>query len=90
MIMDCARDPKKTSEQLDAEVNRTLHNVTQDRGKWFDLGGFFASEDEILEIQDALEIAKGIDPVIENSLPAWQQRKEQLLRLAREFRSTYV
>lgn len=89
-IMVTARDPKKTREELDAQVNSRLHNVSPQKGKWFSLGGFFCSEDEKKEIEDAWELAAAIDPVISNAIPDWMQLKEKQLRLAREFFSSYA
>ena len=80
----------KSSGELDAAVNSKLHNKLPDeKGKWFSLGGFYADEDEKQEILDAIQLAKGIDPVIPNSIPEWQQLKEVYLRMAREFLGTY-
>ena len=89
-IMVTARDPKKTREELDAQVNSRLHNVSPQKGKWRSIQGFFADDDEWKEITDALEMASSIDPVISNNIPEWQQAKEQVLRLAREFFSSYA
>lgn len=89
-LLAAAKDQTQTVEQLDATVNAKLHNVPQDKGKWLSLGGFFADEDERKEILDAVELAKSIDPVIQSSLPQWQQIKEAYLRMAREFIGTYA
>ena len=89
-ILDVAKDPTKDREDLDAAVNAKLHNIMPAKGTWLNLGGFFVDEDERLEIQQSLEIAGSIDPVVPNSIPEWQQRKEKILRLCREFSSTYA
>jgi hypothetical protein len=90
-ILDAAKDRTKTSEEFDDVVNKKLHNKTGEiKDKWFNVGGFYASEDERQEILEALEVARSIDPVVTNTIPEWQQLKEALLRLAREFRSSYV
>lgn len=88
-ILLAAKDSKVTKDQLDAAVNTKLHNVTQEQGKWMNLGGFFVDEDERKEIEDALAIAASLDPVIPNTIPAWQQQKERILRLSREFISSW-
>lgn len=89
-IMRTARDPDKTKDELDAEVNSKLHNVVPAKGEWFSLGGFFCTSDERKEIEDAWELSASIDPVISNALPAWMQLKEKQLRLSREFFSSYA
>ena len=88
-VLQVARDPKKTSGDLDELVNSKLHNVPNERGKWINLGGFFVTEDERKEIEESIEIAKGIDPTIPNTIPEWMQIKEVILRWQREFRSSW-
>lgn len=88
-LLNMAKDPTKKTDELNAEVNSRLHNVPQDKGEWFSLGGFFVDPDEKKEIQDALQLAKGLDPLVPNNIPQWQQLKECYLRLAREFLGTY-
>ena len=89
-VLSVARDPKKTSEDLDQVVNTKLHNVLPvERGKWYALEGFYVDDDEKQEILDAIDLAKSIDPVIPNSIPEWRQRKEIMLRWVREFLGTY-
>ena len=88
-IMAAAKDPAQTVEQLDATVNAKLHNVMPEKGKWFAIPGFFVDEDERAEILDAMELAKSIDPVVQNNIPHWQQMKEVVLRWAREFMGSY-
>ncbi len=85
-ILNLAKDPSSKTEDLDNVVNCKLHNIMpEEKGKWFSIGGFYADADEMQEIQDALEKARGIDPVVPNNIPEWQQTKEAVLRLAREF-----
>lgn len=84
-VMIAARDPRVRTEDLDNVVNGKLHNVLQTKGTWYAPGGFFVDEDERKELQDAEDLAISIDPVIPNTIPIWQQKKEVALRLAREF-----
>ena len=85
-VLGVARDPKKTSTQLDQAVNDSLHNVVStEKNSWYNLGGFYVTEEERKELEDAVQLAKSIDPVIPNSIPLWQQQKEAYLRLAQEF-----
>lgn len=88
-ILQAAKDPKKTAEELDAEVNAKLHNVMPDKGKWFSLGGCFVDDSERKELQDAMDLARSTDPPIPNNIPHWQQLKEIYLRWAREFIGSY-
>lgn len=87
-IIDAAKTKK--TEELDGMVNARLHNVIpEEKGNWFSIGGFFATEDERQEILDALEIAGNIDPLVPKTIPQWQRTKECCLRMAREFIGTY-
>jgi hypothetical protein len=88
-VMAMAKDSKKSTIELDAAVNQKLNNVTSSQGKWVNLGGFYAEEEEQKELNEALELAKSIDPVIPNDIPVWRQTKECYLRLSREFISTW-
>lgn len=88
-ILEAAKT-KKTDE-LDGLVNSRLHNVLpEESGKWRAIGGFYADESEWEEITSALQLAASIDPVIPNSIPSWQQTKERVLRLSREFLSSWA
>ncbi len=85
-ILDIANDPKVRTEDLDAAVNGKLHNVlSTEKSKWYNPEGFYVTEEELKELQDAENLARSIDPVVSNSIPGWQQRKEIALRLAQEF-----
>jgi len=88
-ILQIAKDPDKKTEDLEIAVNAKLHNVPLEKGTWINLGGFFCTEEEKQEINDALELAGSIDPVVPNNIPAWQQHREKVLRLAREFLGSY-
>lgn len=89
-VLAVAKDLTKTANDLDDAVNRKLHNIPSgEKDKWFNLGGFYASEDERQEILDAIAVAKSLDPVVPNTITDWRQLKEAILRLAREFRSSY-
>ena len=87
-ILASAKNPATTADKLDAEVNAKLHNVMPEKGKWFAIPGFFVDDDERAEILDAMELAKSIDPVVQNNIPHWQQMKEVVLRFSREFISS--
>ena len=84
-ILDAAKNRKVGRDELDAQVNSRLHNVVPEKGRWLALGGFFCDDSERQEIEDALDLAASVDPVIPVDLPEWMQSKERYLRLAREF-----
>jgi hypothetical protein len=88
-LIDSALDREKDIDQLRAEVATELHEEIPDKGSWYDLGGFFVSDDEKLVLDDTIQMTKAIDPPIAHDIPEWQQTKEVLLRWAMEFRSTY-
>ena len=57
-IMDYAADPKVTAAQLRVKVNELLHVHEGPQGLWFDLGGFYATDDERKEIAQFWEWGK--------------------------------
>lgn len=73
-------------QDLYDENNVIDHN---EKGSWVDFGGCYLSPGEKEEWIKSIEIAKSIDPVVSNSLPEHVQRKEAMLRLAREFIGTW-
>ena len=76
------------AEFRQAIFNET-HVETRQEGKWYDLQGFYVDTDEESELDRFFDVAKKTDPVVDHTLPEWAQRKECLLRAAREFLSTY-
>jgi hypothetical protein len=89
-ILKDAVNPKISTKQfrqkLFDEQHITDHN---EKGVWFDFGGFYLNPDEKQEILKAITLAKHIDPAVSVSLPEHVQRKEAILRLAREFIGTW-
>lgn len=88
-LIDFALDPEKDVEELRAEIATTLHKSPTEKGRWYEFGGFFVSDEERKLIEDAAETAKNIDPVIPHDIAEHAQRKEVMLRWCMEFLSTY-
>ena len=89
-LMALATDPKKKVEELKGECALKLHNILpEEKGRWRDVGGFFASDEEWREWTQAIEIAKSVDPAIPHDQPEWLQLKQACTRLAQEFSGTY-
>lgn len=88
-LIDAALDPNKKIDEIRAAVSDALHKTPEETGKWFDLKGFYVTDEERQLIEETIELAKNIDPVIPHNIPEHVQRKEAILRLAMEFQSTY-
>lgn len=87
-LMQAALDNGVRIEDFQNQVHEEGHIFPAERGKWHTLG-FFADDSEWLEIKQAIECAKGVDPAIPNDMPEPAQVREVLLRFCREFVSTY-
>lgn len=85
-----AQDDKATVKDLKKKVNEILNVAQPEDGEWMDLGfAFYVSEEEKVELQEAMAAARQQDPVISNTLKDFSQRKEIALRWARDFLATY-
>lgn len=84
---------RQKTEEFKATV-ATRFQFPQDdgavRGTWRDLSGFYATAEEWAEIERAFECAKRTDPTIPVTDPEWAQMKEVMLRMCREYLSTYA
>lgn len=89
-LLDVALDRTRSVEELHAAVLGALHEKGEVVGTWYDPEGFYATPEEKKEIQQANELARRVEPVIDATLPEHCQRKEVALRLAREFLGTYA
>lgn len=85
-----AEDENVTIAELRADLFKAQNGDGQDKGKYRDLKGFFATDEEWAEIQRAFSIAEKIDPVIPKETPQPVRLKEVLMRLCGEFISTYA
>ena len=88
-LIDAALDREKDVDQLQAEVAAELHQVPETKGKWFELGGFFVTDEEKILLEDTVEITKNLDPPVAHDLPEHEQIKQVVLRWVMEFRGTY-
>jgi len=88
-LIERAKKSETTIDQVREEVFNTLHSSPEQRGRYFDLSGFFVTPEEKEEILTGFDIARRVDPAIPHDIPEHAQRKEVMLRLVREFRSTY-
>ena len=89
-LLAIATDHTKDIDELRAAVFEALHQKPDPKGRYYDfLGGFYCSEDERKELEQAFSLACRVDPPIPQHTPEPEQKKEVLLRWAREFVSTY-
>jgi hypothetical protein len=86
-LLEKALDPNVDTEQFRAEVAEAQHEKPE-KGKWFDLGGFFCTKEEREEIERGLRAAEKNEPLPENT-SEWMTRKIVLQRLVQEFLSSY-
>jgi hypothetical protein len=89
-LLEVALDPTCSVEILHVAVLEELHQKGETLGTWFDIGGFYVEADERKEINQAIELAKRVEPMIDRALPDHFQRKEVVLRWVREFVGTYA
>lgn len=82
-----AFNPKVEVEEFRASVAGALHEKPE-KGKWYDLGGFFVSPEEKEEIDRGLEQAANNEPLPDNC-SEWMRKKIIIQRLVAEFLSTY-
>lgn len=88
-LIDSALDPQKDTDQLKAEIAAEMNVAPEEKGKWFDLGGFYVTDDEKLLIQTAIKSAFQIDPPIAHDIPNHVQIKEVVVRWIQEFLAAY-
>lgn len=85
-----AKNPETTVKELKRALAEAAHAPEQEDGEWMDLNfAFYVTAEERAEINDAMLAARQMDPPISNTLKDFMQRKEIVLRFAREFLATY-
>lgn len=89
-VMEVALDPKSTVADVRKAVAQN-HQFTEEeaKGTWFDLGGFFVTDDERLVLKSAFSAAWATDPVVQKSVKNEIRTKEGLLRMAMEYLATH-
>jgi hypothetical protein len=75
--------------ELKARVFLETHGMPMEKERYFDFGGCYFSDDEREEIELAFQAACLVDPPIPEGTSDVPKKKEIMLRLAREFLSTW-
>jgi hypothetical protein len=90
-VIQTALDPKTTVSDVRKQIAQE-HRLTEEeqQGAWFDLGGFFVTQEEKLVLNEALQAAWRTDPVIQSTIKPEIRTKEALLRWAMEYLSTHA
>lgn len=90
-VKEAAVNPQVEADEFKATVygNYKVQNMDNEKGKYRDLGGFFATDEEWQEIQEVFALAEKQDPPILNETSEWARRKEIIWRLCAEFKATY-
>ena len=84
-LVASALDPQKDVTEFRAEIAEAAHAPTE-KGKWYDLGGFFCSAPEREEIERVFAQAGSDLPA---EAPDWMRRKVVVQRLVAEFVSAW-
>lgn len=88
-LLEQALNPKVTISELTSCVSSALHEEDAPKGKWRDFG-FYATKEEWLEIEQAMNCARRLDPPIQPDTPDHVALREIMLRLSQEFVGTYA
>lgn len=90
-VLTASLDPKVTVKDIRKLLFDAGHIVKPEDGTWMDLDfSCYVSDSERDEINEAANAARHVDPVVQESLAPFTQRKEILLRFAREFLAAYA
>jgi hypothetical protein len=89
-LLDVAFNENTSVEDLHVAVLEALNEKCDPKGSWFNFEGFYLLPDERYELNQAIELAKRVDPPIPATLPDHEQRKYVMLKFAREFYGTWV
>jgi len=90
-LISYAVDPEIEADEFKASIYETykVQKMDNEKGKYRDLGGFFATDEEWAEIQEVFDFVSKIDPPISQETSEWARRKEIIWRLCAEWKSTY-
>lgn len=86
-LLEKALDSKVDVSEFRAAIAEAQHEKPE-KGKWFDLGGFFCTKEEREEIERGLRSAENQEP-LPADISDWLKRKIVIQRLVSEFLSTY-
>jgi len=89
-LLDVAFNETTSVEDLHVAVLEALNEKGEVKGNWWSFDGFYLLPDEKSEILQAVELAKRVDPPIPATLPDHEQRKQVMLKFAREFYGTWA
>jgi len=90
-VLTAALDPKVTVKDIKKLLFDAGVLVKPEDGTWIDLDfSCYVTEEEKREINDAANAARHMDPPIDEKSKEFMQRKEILLRFAREFLAEYA
>ena len=85
-VIEVALDAKSTVSDVKKKIAQTHQLVEEEQqGTWFELGGFFVTDEEKLVLKSAFEASWRTDPVISKTVKEQIRMKEGLLRLAMEY-----
>lgn len=86
-LVEKASDPNVGTEEFKAAVAETQHNKPE-KGKWYDLGGFFCTPDERQEIDRVFALAR-LEIQLPAECPEWLERKLVFHAMTAECISTW-
>lgn len=86
-LLEAAKNTRVGVEEFRATIAEITHDGAE-KGKWLDMGGFYCTADEKIEIEMGLERAETIEPLPADA-PVWLARKVAIQRLVAEFLATY-
>jgi hypothetical protein len=90
-ILANALNPKMEVEEFKADLYETykVQKMDNEKGKYHDIGGYFATDEEWEEIQSVFESVAKEDPPISQETSEWARRKEIIWRLCANWKSSY-
>ena len=88
-LLEAAKDPEKTAEDLHEAVLAELHAPDDEKGKWRHLPGFYHTDDEWQELLKAFAYARRVDPPIRHDISEHAQWAQIFSRMAQECLSSW-
>ena len=86
-LIESAINPKVGVEEFQSSLQESQYEKPE-KGKWFQIPGFFVTPEEKEEIDRGLRTAEAVEPLPEDC-PDWLKSKITVQRLVAEFLSTY-
>lgn len=90
-LIEAALDASTTIRDVRAaaHVAFDLAGTPPPSGKWVDMGGFYADENEIKELKEFWEIAKRVLEIPKEA-PEWRKRRDAIMAAIKDFNGTYA